>query len=113
MKARLPEEYRGGNRNDMMQRVQKMQEDVEVLQADLEQREYAAAAGGGMVKASVNGKHQILSLEIDKTVVDPDDVEMLQDLIVAAINEANGIADKTAEDEMAAITGGMNLPGLM
>lgn len=111
MKARLPQGY-GGSQQQMMKRVQQMQQDMAALQEDLAQREFSAAAGGGMVKATVTGEKKIVAINIDPQVVDPDDVEMLQDLIIAAINEASAVADKTSEEEMAKITGGMNIPGL-
>ncbi len=96
----------------MMKRVQQMQQDMSALQQELAQREFSAASGGGMVTATVTGEKKIVSLKIDPQVVDADDVEMLQDLIIAAINEASATADKVSEEEMAKITGGMNLPGL-
>lgn len=111
MKARLPQGY-GGSQQQMMKRVQQMQQDMAALQEDLAQREFSAAAGGGMVKATVTGEKKVVSINIDPQVVDPDDVEMLQDLVIAAINEACATADKISEEEMAKITGGMNLPGL-
>ena len=96
----------------MMKRVQQMQQDMSALQQELAQREFSAASGGRMVTATVTGEKKIVSLKIDPQVVDADDVEMLQDLIIAAINEASATADKVSEEEMAKITGGMNLPGL-
>ncbi len=110
MKVRLPQQK--GGYNDMMKAAQKMQEDMQNLQADLEQREYTATSGGGMVEATVTGKHEIKSLKINPEIVDPEDVEMLEDMVIAAVNEANAIAAKTAEDEMGAITSGLNLPGM-
>lgn len=109
MKVRLPQQQ--GGYNNMLKTAQKMQEDMQVLQADLEQREYTATSGGGMVEAVVTGKHEIKSLKINPEIVDPDDVEMLEDMIIAAVNEANSIAAKTAEEEMGAITSGLNIPG--
>ena len=110
MKVRLPQQQ--GGYNNMMKAAQKMQEDMQTLQADLEQREYTATSGGGMVEAVVTGKHELKSLKINPEIVDPDDVEMLEDMIIAAINEANSTAAKTAEEEMGAITSGLNIPGL-
>jgi len=89
-----------------------MQEDMAALQADLEEREFTAASGGGMIEVTVDGKHLVKSIKINPDAVDPDDVEMLEDLITVAINEAVGNAIKTSEEEMGAITGGLNMPGL-
>ncbi len=112
MKVRIPNSGGPGNMNQMLKQAQKMQEDMAVLQEDLDNREYTATAGGGMIEVTVDGKHQIKMLKIKPEAVDPDDVEMLEDLITVAINEAITNAAKTAEDEMGAITGGMNIPGL-
>ena len=113
MKARLPQGMgKGpGNMQSMLRQAQKMQEDVAAKQAELEEREYTATAGG-MVTAVVDGKHLIRSLTIDPEAVDPDDVEMLADLITAAVNEAVRKAAETADEEMSAITAGMNIPGM-
>ena len=89
-----------------------MQEDMATLQEDLESREYTATSGGGMIEVTVDGKHLIKSIKINPDAVDPEDVEMLEDLITVAVNEAIGNAAKTAEEEMGAITGGLNMPGL-
>ena len=103
--------YGGGmNMNAMMKQAQKMQQDMLRMQEELAAREYDATAGGGVVRAVVDGSHQVKA-EIDPEAVDPEDVEMLQDLIVAAVNEAMRIADETAANEMKKVTGGMNLPG--
>ncbi len=114
MKARLPKGVGGGpsNMNSMLKQAQKMQADIEALQADLDEREYSAASGGGMVEVTVTGKHQIKSLKINPDAVDPEDVEMLEDMVAVAVNEAMRIADETAEKEMSGVTGGMNFPGL-
>ncbi|MBE6763995.1 MAG: YbaB/EbfC family nucleoid-associated protein [Ruminococcaceae bacterium] len=114
MKARLPQGMgKGpGNMQDMLRQAQKMQADVAAKQAELEEREYTATAGGGMVTAVVDGKHLVKSLTIDPEAVDPDDVEMLADLITAAVNEAVRKATDTADEEMSAITAGMNIPGM-
>ena len=111
MKARLPQGY-GGSQQQMMKRVQQMQADMAALQEDLAQREFSATSGGGMVTATVTGEKKLTALKIDPQVIDPDDADMLGDLIIAAVNEACATADKTSEEEMAKITGGMNLPGL-
>ena len=96
----------------MIRQAQKMQEDMAALQAELDEREYTAAAGGGAVTATVNGKHEVTGLTIKPEVVDPEDVEMLADLVTAAVNEAIRQAADTAEAEMGKVTGGLNMPGL-
>lgn len=101
-----------GNMGGMLKQVQKMQKQMEELQKELEEREVEASAGGGAVVAKVNGKREVLSITIDKDVVDPDDVEMLQDLVLAAVNEALRNAEQMVSSEMGKITGGMNIPGL-
>lgn len=112
MKVRIPNSGGAGNMNQMLKQAQKMQEDMTALQADLEQREYSASSGGGMVEVTVDGKHLVKSIKINPDIIDPDDGEMLEDLITVAINEAISNAIKTAEEEMGAITGGLNMPGL-
>lgn len=111
MKVRLPNNG-GGNMNQMLKQAQKMQEDMTNLQADLEQREYTATSGGGMVEVTVDGTHLIKSIKINPDAIDPDDSEMLEDLVTVAVNEAISNAIKTSEEEMSAITGGLNLPGM-
>lgn len=113
MKARLPQGYGGGpgNMNQMLKQAQKMQQDAAEKQAELEQQEYTGTSGG-MVEATVDGKHLLRSITIKPEAVDPDDVEMLQDMIVAAVNSAVETAIRTAEEEMEKITGGFNLPGM-
>ena len=98
--------------NAMLKQAQKMQEDMANLQADLEQREFSSSAGGGMVEATVTGKHEVVALKINPEVIDPEDAEMLEDFIMLAINDAIGKATKTQEEEMGAITSGLNMPGL-
>ena len=95
---------------DMIKQAQKMQQDMQKMQAELEAKEYEAQAGGGVVTAKVGGKRELKALEIDPEAVDPDDVEMLQDMVIAAVNEAirNAMDDMSAS--MGKITGGMNLP---
>lgn len=111
MKARLPEGY-NMKRGDMMRQVQKMQEDMQNAQVEVESTTFEAAAGGGAVTAKVNGKKELLEVKIKPEVVDPDDVEMLEDLLVAAVNECMKQADAAMESKMGAVTGGLNLPGL-
>jgi DNA-binding YbaB/EbfC family protein len=112
MKVRIPNSGGPGYMNQMLKQAQKMQADMTTLQADLEQREYTATSGGGMVEVTVDGKHLIKSIKINPDAVDPEDPEMLEDLITVAVNEAISNAIKTSEEEMAAITGGFNLPGM-
>ena len=100
----------GGNMNNMIRQAQKMQQDMMKAQEELESRTYEAAAGGGVVSAAVSGKKELLSVAIDPEAVDPDDVEMLQDLIVAAVNEALRKASEDAASQMSKLTGGLNLP---
>ena len=100
----------GGMNMNMLKQAQKMQQDMMRLQQELQEKEYPAAAGGGVVSATVNGKHELKALVIDPEAVDPDDVEMLQDMIVAAVNEAMRAADSDAASTMQSITGGLGLP---
>lgn len=109
MKARIPQ---GPSRSDMLRQVQKMQEDMANKQAELEEAEYEVAAGGGMVKVKINGKKEIVSLEINPDIVDPDDIEMMSDIIIAAVNEAIKTLEETNEREMQKITGSMGSMGL-
>ena len=102
----------GGMNMNMIKQAQKMQQDMLKMQEDLESKEYDATAGGGMVKAVVNGKHELLSLSIHPEAVDPEDVEMLQDMVVAAVNEAMRKAEAEAAQNMSKLTGGLNLGGL-
>ncbi|MCL2538876.1 MAG: YbaB/EbfC family nucleoid-associated protein [Oscillospiraceae bacterium] len=113
MKARLPQGYGSKGMNDMLKQAQKMQEDMASLQEELAQKEYSASSGGSMVEATVRGDKSLASLSIKPEVVDPEDVEMLEDMIVAAINEAHRIAEEDASELMGKITGGMDLPGLI
>ena len=102
----------GMNQAAMMKQAQKMQQEMLRMQQEMETKTYTAAAGGGMVKATVNGKHQLVDIQINPEAVDPDDVEMLQDMVVAAVNEAMRTADSDAANNMSRLTGGMNLGGL-
>lgn len=94
----------------MLRQAQKMQEDMATAQAELEEKEYTATAGGGMVTATVDGKHLVRSLELNPEAVDPEDTEMLADMIMAAVNEAVRKAQADSEETMGKLTGGMNLP---
>lgn len=109
--------FRGGmpggmNQAAMMKQAQKMQQELLKMQEEQENKTYSAAAGGGMVNAVVNGKHELLNLEIKPEAVDPEDVEMLQDMVIAAVNEAMRSADADAANNMSRLTGGLNLGGL-
>ena len=100
----------GGNMQQMLKQAQRMQANIAKLQEELEAREYEASAGGGMVSVKANGKKELLSLTIQKEAVDPEDVEMLQDMVLAAVNEVLRKVEETSNAEMGKITGGMNLP---
>jgi DNA-binding YbaB/EbfC family protein len=102
----------GMNQAAMIKQAQKMQQEMLRMQEEMENKTYSATAGGGMVKAVVNGKHEVVSLEINPEAVDPDDVEMLQDMVIAAINEAMRTADVDSANNMSKLTGGLNLGGL-
>ena len=109
--------FRGGmpggmNQMQMMKQAQKLREDMMRMQEEQENKTYSAKSGGGMVEATVNGKHELVGLTIDPEAVDPDDVEMLQDMVIAAVNEAMRTADAEAAQNMSRLTGGMNLGGL-
>ena len=101
------------NLGNIMKQAKKMQEKMASIQAELEGKTVEATAGGGMVTVVVNGKFELLSLKVDKEVVNPEDVDMLQDLIMAAVNEGIRKAQEMATAEMSKITGGFNIPGLM
>jgi DNA-binding YbaB/EbfC family protein len=101
------------NFGNIMKQAKKIQEKIASMQAELESRTVEATAGGGMVTVVVNGKFEILSMKIEKDVVNPEDVDMLQDLIIAAVNEGVRKAQEMASAEMSKITGGFNIPGLM
>ena len=102
----------GGMNMNMIRQAQKMQQEMLRMQAEQEAKTFTAKAGGGMVSATVNGKHEVLNLTIKPEAVDPDDVEMLQDTIIAAVNEAMRNADSDASNNMSRLTGGLNLSGL-
>ena len=102
----------GMNQAAMMKQVQKMQQDMLRMQEEMENKTYTASAGGGMVKAEVSGKNELVSLEINPEAVDPDDVDMLQDMVIAAVNEALRAAETDKANNMSRMTGGLNLGGL-
>ena len=117
MKARLPQGRGGGmgNMQDMLKQAQKMQEDMAALQEELDAKEYDISAGGGVGKVKISGKLEGRSREIDPEIVDPDDVETLQDILTAAVNEAIKTVTDTNNEEMGKVTGalgGMGLPGI-
>ena len=102
----------GMNQAAMMKQAQKMQQELLRMQEEQENKTYSATAGGGMVTAVVNGKHEVTEITINPEAVDPDDVEMLQDMVIAAVNQAMRAADTDAANNMSRLTGGMNLGGL-
>lgn len=116
MRANLPKGVGGGPQNmqAMLKQAQKMQEDMEALQAELDEKEYDISAGGGVVSVKINGKKEILAINIEPEIVDPDDVETLSDILVAAVNEAIKRVEETNSAEMQKVTGslGMGMPGL-
>ena len=114
MKARLPKGMGGGptDMNGMLKRAQKMQEDMAALQEDLDAREYEVNAGGGVVSVKITGKLEIKAIEIKPDIVDPDDIETLSDVLVAAVNEAIKKVNDTNSEEMGKITGSISMPGL-
>ena len=106
----------GGGAGSMQQQIapaQAMQRQLAMIQSELEEKEFTATAGGGAVSVTANGKKELTALNFDKDVVDPDDVEMLQDLVMAAVNEVMRQIDEASETEMSKVTGGLNIPGLM
>jgi hypothetical protein len=111
--GKKPKAAGAGNMQKQLQQVQAMQRQMELMQAELEEKEITTTSGGGAVSATVNGKREVVSLTIDREVVDPDDVEMLQDLVVAAINEGMRQIDELSNTEMSKLTGGLNIPGLV
>ena len=109
--------FRGGpmggmNQAAMLKQAQKMQQEMQRMQEEMQAKTYTCAAGGGMVRATVNGSHELVELEIKPEAVDPEDVEMLQDMVVAAVNEAMRKAEADASANMSKLTGGLNLGGL-
>ncbi len=102
----------GMNQSAMLKQAQKMQQEMLRMQQEQESKTFTAKSGGGTVAATVNGKHELLELTIDPEAVDPEDVEMLQDMVIAAVNEAMRMADNEATENMSRLTGGLNLGGL-
>ena len=112
MKARMTAGYGRPDPNAMMRQVQKMQEALKAKTEELEGREFTGTASGEMVSVTMTGKHQVTAVKIKPEAVDPDDIEMLEDLVAAAVNDAIRQVDETTESEMGKITGGLNIPGL-
>ncbi|HBB71414.1 MAG TPA: YbaB/EbfC family nucleoid-associated protein [Ruminococcus sp.] len=114
MKARIPKNMGGGaqNMNQMIKQAQKMQDQITALQEDIEARDFNVTAGGGAVEIVMTGKKTIKTLTLKPEIVDPENIEDLQDLIISAVNEAVNTIESTTEDEMSKITGGVSLPGL-
>ena len=112
MKARMPAGYGRPDPNAMMRQVQKMQEALKAKTEELEGREFTGTASGEMVSVTMTGKHQVTAVKIKPEAVDQDDIEMLEDLVAAAVNDAIRQVDETTESEMGKITGGLNIPGL-
>ena len=112
MIARIPKQGGAEDMNAMIRQAQKMQDKITELQEDIEARDFTASVGGGAVEVVVTGKKNIKSLTIKPEVVDPEDIEMLQDLVISAVNEAIANVEKVTEEEMTKVTGGVSLPGL-
>ena len=112
MKARVPQGAGAGNMQGMIRQAQKMQEEMERAQEELNQKEYTVEAAGGMIQCQINGKREILSVKIKPEAVDPEDVEILEDMVKSLINEAIQKVDSINSSEMERITGGLNIPGL-
>ena len=114
MKAKLPKGMGGGptNMQGMIKQAQKMQEDMAALQEDLDSREYEVKAGGGAVTVKINGKLEVLSIDMSEEIVDPDDIETMTDVLVAAVNEAIKKGNETNSAEMGKITGSLSMPGI-
>lgn len=108
----FPGGFGGGNMNQLMKQAQKLQKDMEKMQQELETKEFEASVGGGAVTVKANGKKEIVSINIKPEVVDEDDVEMLEDLVLSAVNEALRKAEEASSQNMGKLTGGMNIPGM-
>lgn len=112
MKARIPQGGAPNNMQGVIKQAQKMQDKMAELQEVLDNTDYTVSAGGGVIEVVVNGKHELKSIQLKPEVVDPEDVEMLQDLIISAVNEAMRKAEEDSEEKMGGLTGGMKIPGL-
>ncbi len=116
MKARLPKEYQNkgaGNMNNMIKQAQKMQEDIERVQAELDQREFTASAAGGMIEVVMTGDKKLQSVKLNPDCVDKDNIEDLQDIIIAGVNAVIGQIEEVSASEMEKVTGSVNIPGLI
>ena len=111
MKARIPG-MQGGGQMNMMKKIQEMQAQLEAKQAEIEQTEFSASAGGGAVEVTVNGSHEVLSIKMEPDIVDPDEIEMLEDLLIAALNESIKKANDAMEQGIEKAKGGLSIPGL-
>ena len=111
-KGGFPGGFGGGNINNLMKQAQKLQKEMAQAQQELEEKEFEASGGGGAVVVKANGKKEVLSIKIKEEVVDSDDVEMLEDLVLSAVNEALKKADEETSNKMGKLTGGMNIPGM-
>ena len=96
----------------VMKQAQQMQENMKLKQEELEATEYSVTSGGGMVELTMTGKHQVTKIKLNPDIVQPDDIEMLEDLVAAAVNEAVRVVDEASDEAMGALTGGLNIPGL-
>lgn len=108
MKVRIPQQP---SQKEMMEKLQQLQNDMQTKQAELDAKEYEVCSGGGVVKVTITGTKEIKSIKIDPSVVDPEDIEMLEDMIAAAVNEAIQTVEKTNEEVMGSLAGGLNIPG--
>ena len=115
MKARIPKNYGGmpGSMQGMIQQAQKMQEEITKKQAEIDEMDFTASVGGGAVEVVMSGKKELKSITIKPEVVDPEDVAMLQDLVISAVNEVLRAVESKTSDEMDKITNGLNIPGLL
>lgn len=112
MKARLPQGYGKPDVNALMRQAQKMQDDMKAKQEELENTEYTASVSDGMVEVTMTGKHQVTAIHIKPELADPDDIEMLEDMVAAAVNEAVRVVDADSDKAMQELTGNANFPGL-
>jgi len=112
MRANVPKQGSGVNQAGMMKQIQRMQEEMEKKQQEIQETEYTASSGGGAIEVAVSGAHEIKSIKIQPEVVDPEDVEMLEDMLMAALNEAERKASEAMEKAMDSATNGMSVPGL-
>ena len=114
MKSRVPKQFQGGGQdmNSMIHQARKMQDQITALQEDIEQRSFSATAGGGAVTVTVSGNQEVKAIQINPDAVDLDDIEMLEDMVMAAVNEGLEKSKEMVAGELSKLTGGMNIPGL-